>query len=435
LPDRCFSPISETSCESRVSWYEAAAYAEFAGKSLPTIYHWNLAAGPLSEAYIVPASNFSGVAVLPVGRKQGISPWGSYDMAGNVKEWAWNEAEPGKRYVLGGAWDEPDYMFADPDARSPFLRASNIGFRCVKYIGPESIPQAATDPGRPPRRDLSKDKPVSDEIFRAYRSLYFYDKTPLDASVEPYGGGEEDWTAEKITYAAAYGNERAAAYLFLPKRARPPFQTVLFFPGETAFRQRTFSLTTTRALDVLPAMLKSGRAVLYPVYKGSYERGGGTEVEINTASAWRDRVILLAKDASRAIDYAETRPDLDRNKLAYYGYSEGANMGAIIASLDPRIRVCVLALGGLDFGRPLPENDPVNFLPRVKQPALMLNGRYDSYYPVELCQEPFYRLLGSAKNQKKRLIYDSGHMIPRYELIKAMLDWLDQYLGPVAVNR
>ena len=29
-----------------VSWYEAAAYAEFAGKSLPTVYHWNLAAQP-----------------------------------------------------------------------------------------------------------------------------------------------------------------------------------------------------------------------------------------------------------------------------------------------------------------------------------------------------------------------------------------------------
>ena len=42
---------------------------------------------------------------------------------------------------------------------------------------------------------------------------------------------EEDWTAEKITYAAAYGNERAIAYLFLPKKAKPPFQTVLFFPG------------------------------------------------------------------------------------------------------------------------------------------------------------------------------------------------------------
>jgi hypothetical protein len=126
----------------------------------------------------MPASNFSGSGALPVGRKQGISPWGSYDMAGNVKEWAWNEAEPGKRYVLGGAWDEPEYMFTDPDAQSPFLRASNIGFRCAKYIGPESIPQAATDPGRPPRRDLSKDKPVSDELFRAIAACIFMTKHP-----------------------------------------------------------------------------------------------------------------------------------------------------------------------------------------------------------------------------------------------------------------
>ena len=88
----------------------------------------------------------------------------------------------------------------------------------------------------------------------------------------------------------------------------------------------------------------------------------------------------------------------------------------------------MLALGGLGAGL-------VNFLPRVKQPVLMLNGRYDFYCPVELCQEPFYRLLGSGKDQKKHLVYDSGHMIPRYELIKAMLDWLDQYLGPVTVNR
>jgi len=298
-------------------------------------------------------------------------------------------------------------------------------------IEPESIPQVATDPVRQSRRDSSKDKPVSDEVFRAYRSLYFYDKTPLNASVEPYGKDEEDWTAEKITYTAAYGNERAMVYLFLPRRAKPPFQTVLFFPGETAFQQRTFSLTTTRALDVLPAILKSGRAVLYPVYKGSYERSGGSDFDqANTASAWRDHVILWAKDASRAIDYAETRPDQDRSRLAYYGYSFGADMGAIIASLDSRIKVCVFALGGLDFDRQLPEADPINFLPRVKQPALMLNGRYDFFYPVELCQEPFYELLGSGKNQKKHLIYDSGHMIPRYELIKAMLDWLDQYLGP-----
>ena len=412
-----------------ISWYEAAAYAEFAGKSLPTIYHWNRAAGPFSAAFIVPASNFGSSGVLPVGRKQDVSPWGNYDMAGNVKEWIWTEAESGKRYVLGGAWDEPNYMFIDPDAQSPFLRASNIGFRCVKYIEPESIPKAATDPMPSPRRDLTKEKPVSYELFQAYRGLYSYDKTPLNASVEPFDQDGEDWKAEKITYTAAYGNERAIAYLFLPKKAEPPFQTVVFFPGSNALLLRTFSLYTTAALDTI---LKSGRAVLYPVYKSTYERGDGMESDVgNVTSTWRDHVIMWVKDASRAIDYAETRPELDHHKLAYYGYSWGAEMGAIVPAVEPRIKVCVLALGGLDFHRSLPEVDTINFISRVKQPVLMLNGHYDFFFPVESSQEPFYRLLGSRKDQKKRLLYETGHNIPRNELIKETLNWLDQYLGPV----
>ena len=412
-----------------ISWYEAAAYAEFAGKSLPTIYHWNRAAGPFSAAFIVPASNFGGSGVLPVGSKQDVSPWGNYDMAGNVKEWIWTEAESGKRYVLGGAWDEPTYMFIDPDAQSPFLRASNIGFRCVKYIEPESIAKVATDPMPSPRRDLTKEKPASDELFQAYRSLYSYDKTPLNPSVEPFGKDEEDWKAEKITYTAAYGNERAIAYLFLPKKANPPFQTVVFFPGSNALLLRTFSLYTTASLD---AILRSGRAVLYPVYKSTYERGDGMESDVaTTTSTWRDHVIMWVKDASRAIDYAETRPELDHNKLAYYGYSWGAEMGAIVPAVEPRIKICILALGGLDFHRSLPEVDTINFISRVKQPVLMLNGHYDFFFPVESTQEPFYRLLGSRKDQKKRLLYESGHNIPRNELIKETLNWLDLYLGPV----
>jgi formylglycine-generating enzyme required for sulfatase activity/dienelactone hydrolase/fructosamine-3-kinase len=412
-----------------ISWYEAAAYAEFAGKSLPTIYHWNRAAGPFSAALIVPASNFGGPGILPVGSKPDLSPWGNYDMAGNVKEWIWTEAESGKRYVLGGAWDEPNYMFIDPDAQSPFLRAANIGFRCVKYIEPGSIPKIATDPMPSPRRDLTKEKPTSDQLFQAYRGIYSYDKKPLNPSVEPFGQDEEAWKAEKITYTAAYGNERAIAYLFLPKRARPPFQTVLFFPGSNALQERTFSLPTAPILD---AVLRSGRAVLYPVYKSTYERGDGMESDVaNETSDWRDHVVMWVKDASRAIDYAETRPELDHSKLAYYGFSWGAEMGGIVPAVEPRIKVSILALGGLDFHRSLPEVDTINFIPRVKQPVLMLNGRYDFFFPVESTQEPFFHMLGSAKDQKKHLLYDTGHNIPRNELIKETLNWLDQYLGPV----
>ena len=412
-----------------ISWYEAAAYAEFAGKSLPTIYHWNRAAGPSSAAYIVPASNFGSSGVLPVGSKPGMSPWGNFDMAGNVKEWIWNEADSGKRYVLGGAWDEPNYMFVDPDAQSPFLRAANIGFRCVKYIEPDANLTIATAPMATPRRDLTKEKPASDELFRAYRSVYSYDKIPLNATVEPFGKDEEDWKTERITYTAAYGHEQAVAYLFLPKKSKPPFQTVVFFPGSNALLLRTFVLYPTAALD---AILRSGRAVLYPVYKGTYERGDGMESDVaNETSTWRDHVIMWVKDASRAIDYAETRPELDHSKIAYYGYSWGAEMGGIVPAVEPRIKVCILALGGLDFHRSLPEVDTINFVSRVKQPVLMLNGHYDFFFPVESTQEPFYRLLGSKKDQKKHLLYETGHNIPRNELIKENMNWMDQYLGPV----
>jgi serine/threonine protein kinase/dienelactone hydrolase len=412
-----------------ISWYEAAAFAEFAGKSLPTIYHWNRAAGPFSAATIVPASNFGGAGVLPVGSKPDMSPWGNYDMAGNVKEWIWNEADSGKRYVLGGGWDEPNYMFIDPDAQSPFLRTANIGFRCVKYIEAEADLKIAAAPMATPRRDLSKEQPVSDELFRAYRSVYSYDKIPLNATVEPSGKDEEDWKTERITYTAAYGHETAVAYLFLPKKGKPPFQTVVFFPGSNALLLRTFSVYPTAALD---GILRSGRAVLYPVYKGTYERGDGMESDVaNTTSTWRDHVVMWVKDASRAIDYAETRPDLDHEKLGYYGYSWGAEMGAIVPAVEPRFKACVLALGGLDFQRSLPEVETINFVSRVKQPVLMLNGRYDFFFPVESTQEPFFRMLGSKKDQKKHLLYDTSHNIPRNELIKETLNWFDQYLGPV----
>jgi eukaryotic-like serine/threonine-protein kinase len=412
-----------------VGWYEAAAYAEFAGKALPTLYHWNRSAGPTSSSYIVPASNFGGSGVLPVGSKPGLSPFGSYDMAGNVKEWVWNEANEDKRYVLGGAWDEPNYMFVDGDAQSPFLRAPNIGFRCIKYIDAEPLPKIAVAAIPSPRRDLSKEKPVPDELFRAYLGMYSYDKIPLNATVEHLDDPDEDWTTEKIAYTAAYGNEKAIAYLFLPKKGKPPFQTVIFFPGSNALLMRSFRFYTTASLD---AVLRSGRALLYPVYKSTYERGDGLESDDeNMTSAWRDHVVMWEKDASRALDYAQTRPELDHEKIAYYGYSWGAVMGGLIPAIEPRIKLSVLALGGMGFGHTLPEVHVVNFLPRVKQPTLMLNGRYDFFFPVDSSQEPFYRLLGSPKDQKKHLLYDSGHNIPRNELIKEILNWFDQHFGPV----
>ncbi len=61
----------------------------------------------------------------------------------------------------------------------------------------------------------------------------------------------------------------------------------------------------------------------------------------------------------------------------------------------------------------------------------MLNGRFDFIFPPGSSQEPMFRLLGTSKENKRRVVYETGHDIPRNEMIKESLDWLDHYLGPV----
>jgi len=105
---------------------EALAYAEFRGLSLPTFFHWYRAAelGIVSEILLL--SNFSGEAPAPVGRYQGLGPFGAYDQAGNVREWVWT-ARGDRRYTLGGAWTDPTYLYSGPESAGPWDRLSNVG--------------------------------------------------------------------------------------------------------------------------------------------------------------------------------------------------------------------------------------------------------------------------------------------------------------------
>ncbi len=73
----------------------------------------------------------------------------------------------------------------------------------------------------------------------------------------------------------------------------------------------------------------------------------------------------------------------------------------------------------------------MNFALHVKAPVLMINGRYDFVFPLETCQDPMFRVLGTPAADKKHILYDTGHMPALLPMMKDTLDWFDHYLGPV----
>ncbi|GJM22858.1 MAG: hypothetical protein DHS20C15_27730 [Planctomycetota bacterium] len=145
-----------------VNWEQAAAYAKWAGKRLPTEDEWEAAAAgtkgvayPWGNSWIPEAANGAGYAsdTLPVASFfEHTSPTGCHDMAGNVWEWT-STSEAGRvldepsdealnMIIRGGAWDSPreelttrarwtaaaQGAFDHPDYARP------IGFRCVQDL-------------------------------------------------------------------------------------------------------------------------------------------------------------------------------------------------------------------------------------------------------------------------------------------------------------
>ena len=429
-----------------VSWYEAAAYAEYARKSLPTARHWKAATGMMGPGmknvggvfplFLYPLSNLKGSRPVPVGSSQAESIYGVYDMAGNIREWCLNDAQKGK-ILCGAAFGEPVYLFDGFSAAPPFDRSLKNGFRCVKYIAPEKIPSEDFAPIEVKEiRDYFREIPVSDEVFKVLKGRFDYDPTDLGAVVEYRDEAPEEWIKEKTVINAAYGGERLAVYLYLPKNAQPPFQTVVYFPGDGGMDDDADKVMDKGQFAVADFFPKNGRALVFPVYKGMFERREAyiDEMKLGTRQH-ADYWIQLVKDCRRAIDYLEIRKDIDISKLGFFGYSWGFRMAPHILAVDDRIKAGAVFSGGLWKNKsseeyPL-ESDPFHFLPRIKQPLLILNGRYDYFFPPEVSVEPIKEFVGTPDKDVKILLYDTDHWVPREDMIRETLDWLDKYFGPV----
>ena len=172
----------------------AAAAAAFRGKRLPTIYHWSYAAKPELGNAITRSSHFGGGGHVRVGTAPGLGAYGTVDMAGNVKEWVWNEqTAPANATSLAARGTILTTSFSTRMPGRLFDRSDTNGFRCVVYgAGPAPAASLAA-PIVVPADDFATRQPVADAVYRIYADQYSYDRPPFDVRVESTDDASPLW--------------------------------------------------------------------------------------------------------------------------------------------------------------------------------------------------------------------------------------------------
>ena len=425
-----------------VNWYEATAYATSLGRSLPTFHQWEKTARNglvTGRGYVLPWGVVRGGETGPArSRSQadgpgpvdehpfGVSPFGAYAMAGNAKEWLANPFGAG-RAVTGGSWQDPLYLFSEVGSVDPSTASRALGLRTV-WLDPArrrlSRTQGLTALEAPPVPEYD---PVDRRTFELLRRHYEYDPRPANAEVVSTVEAE-NWVQERVEFDGPE-EQRVVAYLYLPNRALPPYQPIVYVPGNATFLGVTI---TDAAESVVGPLVAAGRAVFIVVMKGMADRPSppGYVAPPTGSVAFRDRMVLHATELRLGLDYLDTRSDIDLSALAYAGQSWGAGSRLVFAGIDDRYRAVVFIGGGIDERvKPvLPEADNVNFAPYLDVPTLLVNGRQDEEHPWRTRGSALWELLSEPK--RLVLLEGQGHLPQPDALVPTIREFLDEVIGP-----
>jgi formylglycine-generating enzyme required for sulfatase activity len=423
-----------------ITWYEAAAYAEFRGKRLPTVFQWEKAArnGSFTHLHrlimpwgmsstsdrLINRANFLGHETVPVEScESGMSPYGCYNMAGNVAEWCLNPQGPGFT-IAGGSWKDPLYLFSEFGAYPSFHSSDTTGFRCVINFAQQSGDQGAMT--LTPEEEIPVYSSTTPAEAQAMLRHYEYDRTPLEPEIVDTQQTDA-WQREMLSFKGA-GGERAIAYLYLPKNAQRPLQVIHYIPTDAAF----YGLPVSDEIETHAApYIKAGRAVFAVVLKGYRKRDwpSGFQVPKRDSVAYRDMVVNWAIDHYRGLDYLTTRTEIDAGKIACFAVSVN-NRKLTLVSTERRYAALILMGAGLikSWSEMIKEADGVNFAPHMLAPKLVIHGRYDEAIPYRTEAEPLFKLL---RGPKRLVVVDYGHVPPLEVSVPIINRWLDETMGTV----
>jgi pimeloyl-ACP methyl ester carboxylesterase len=282
--------------------------------------------------------------------------------------------------------------------------------------------------------DYAALEPVGDAAYSVLAQQLDHRQASFTPGAEMVGSSNPSWTVERITLPTGYDDTSFALQLFLPADRQAQSGVIFYMPHSGEF----VAPVTTTAFDPMAGgvpldfLLRSGWALAVVAFDGAYERQWSAErwQSIGATERLRLRQRHWREELGRSIDYLTTREDIDARKLGWFGISLGADTMLPLCAVEKRIGAAVLYSGGSGLRGGLPASEqPYNYVPRVTQPVLMLNGRWDIDSPPG-AQQRLFELLGSPVNSKKHVLFEAGHgNLPRYQVERETLDWFERHLG------
>jgi len=288
-------------------------------------------------------------------------------------------------------------------------------------------------------------KPISEEAFQVVAQFFQYDKhVPLDAKV--IGKDENEfYSREKIVFTGFRGSQ-VVGYLAIPKTGKEPYPCVLQMHGGVAMGKEAFWPGSPYTdWVVTEGLLKSGFAVLtldaqfYGERKmiNNYKSGSDDLFGDNQVYNFLDLIVKSTIEYRRAIDYLETIPAIDANRIAASGYSLGGMMSFYLTAIEPRVKAAVPCLVGLNFygvgtNKAFPWTmpsvlSPWNFAKAIgDKPFHLMMSNSDPFYSKQDARNLF-ELVGGENKTLKFYDCEGNHCLPK-EHANDLVAWIKEKL-------
>jgi len=277
-------------------------------------------------------------------------------------------------------------------------------------------------------------KPVDERTFKTYLDFFSYD-TSLSFEETVIGSDEtEGLHREHFTYQST-SDMRVTSYLYY--RVKSDLKNhpaiILLHGGTGSGKDASYNVVYSQQLA------RAGWTVLAIDLLLFGERNNGflikfTEKEkheklYNNPSEYLGWIIQNVKDIGRAFDFLVAEKGIDKNRIGLFGLSRGAQVSMIAAGVIQKFNAVVLYHGGhfdaLENGHS-GAACPANYIGRISPHSLlMVNGLYDNDYKKDPSVEPLVKL---AKEPKKIIWTEGGHMFATEEDRAEIIKWLNNYL-------